>query len=181
MQTINALGVKARDGTLSIDEMAGGTFTISNGGVFGWGTLLLGQRALTACGGGANGCKGAKEKLLSLPRQQQNSSSSLNLALLQRIIPALTARPMASAPLVPLRRSMLSTPIINPPQSAILGMHATTVKPAVVNGQIVARCGGRQSTGRWLSEGGHGQSCHKHVKGKCLSLISWRCTGTDHM
>ncbi len=35
MQTINELGKKARDGTLSIDEMAGGTFTISNGGVFG--------------------------------------------------------------------------------------------------------------------------------------------------
>ncbi|KAK2079063.1 hypothetical protein QBZ16_002753 [Prototheca wickerhamii] len=69
-KTINELGKKAREGTLSIDEMAGGTFTISNGGVFG---------------------------------------------------------------------SMLSTPIINPPQSAILGMHATNVKPAVVNGQIVAR------------------------------------------
>lgn len=69
-KTINSLGAKARDGTLSIDDMAGGTFTISNGGVFG---------------------------------------------------------------------SMLSTPIINPPQSAILGMHATNMKPAVVNGQIVAR------------------------------------------
>eukprot|EP00887_Chlorella_sp_A99_P002764 scaffold6.g2764.t1 len=69
-KTINMLGKKARDGTLSIDEMAGGTFTISNGGVFG---------------------------------------------------------------------SMLSTPIINPPQSAILGMHATNMKPAVVNGQIVPR------------------------------------------
>ncbi|KFM27119.1 Dihydrolipoyllysine-residue succinyltransferase component of 2-oxoglutarate dehydrogenase complex 1, mitochondrial [Auxenochlorella protothecoides] len=69
-KTINELGKKARDGALSIDEMAGGTFTISNGGVFG---------------------------------------------------------------------SMLSTPIINPPQSAILGMHATNMKPAVVDGQIVAR------------------------------------------
>jgi 2-oxoglutarate dehydrogenase E2 component (dihydrolipoamide succinyltransferase) len=69
-KTINEFGKKARDGTLSIDEMAGGTFTISNGGVFG---------------------------------------------------------------------SMMSTPIINPPQSAILGMHATNMKPAVVNGQIVAR------------------------------------------
>jgi 2-oxoglutarate dehydrogenase E2 component (dihydrolipoamide succinyltransferase) len=71
MQTINELGRKARDGTLSIDEMAGGTFTISNGGVFG---------------------------------------------------------------------SLLSTPIINPPQSAILGMHATTMRPAVVGGQILPRC-----------------------------------------
>ena len=69
-QTINLLGKKAKDGTLSIDEMAGGTFTISNGGVFG---------------------------------------------------------------------SVLSTPIINPPQSAILGMHATNLRPAVVNGQILPR------------------------------------------
>lgn len=69
-KTINELGRKARDGTLSIDEMAGGTFTISNGGVFG---------------------------------------------------------------------SVLSTPIINPPQSAILGMHATNMRPWVVNGQIVPR------------------------------------------
>ncbi|KAI3436610.1 hypothetical protein D9Q98_006027 [Chlorella vulgaris] len=67
---INEFGRKARDGTLSIDEMAGGTFTISNGGVFG---------------------------------------------------------------------SVLSTPIINPPQSAILGMHATNMRPWVVNGQIVPR------------------------------------------
>ncbi|KAI7838140.1 hypothetical protein COHA_008071 [Chlorella ohadii] len=69
-KTINDFGRKARDGTLSIDEMAGGTFTISNGGVFG---------------------------------------------------------------------SVLSTPIINPPQSAILGMHATNMRPWVVNGQIVPR------------------------------------------
>jgi 2-oxoglutarate dehydrogenase E2 component (dihydrolipoamide succinyltransferase) len=69
-KAINALGKKARDGALSIDEMAGGTFTISNGGVFG---------------------------------------------------------------------SLMGTPIINPPQSAILGMHATNMRPAVVDGQIVAR------------------------------------------
>lgn len=67
---INELGRKARDGTLSIDEMAGGTFTISNGGVFG---------------------------------------------------------------------SLMGTPIINPPQSAILGMHATKMRPAVVDGEVVAR------------------------------------------
>lgn len=67
---INELGRKARDGALSIDEMAGGTFTISNGGVFG---------------------------------------------------------------------SLMGTPIINPPQSAILGMHATKLRPAVVDGQVVAR------------------------------------------
>ena len=35
--------------------------------------------------------------------------------------------------------SVLSTPIINPPQSAILGMHATNMRPWVVNGQIVPR------------------------------------------
>uniref|UniRef100_A0A061SJ96 dihydrolipoyllysine-residue succinyltransferase n=1 Tax=Tetraselmis sp. GSL018 TaxID=582737 RepID=A0A061SJ96_9CHLO len=69
-KTINRYGAKARDGTLSIDEMAGGTFTISNGGVFG---------------------------------------------------------------------SMLSTPIINPPQSAILGMHATINRPMVVGKEILPR------------------------------------------
>lgn len=69
-KTINELGKKARDGTLSIDEMAGGTFTISNGGVFG---------------------------------------------------------------------SLMGTPIINPPQSAILGMHATKLRPAVVGNQVLPR------------------------------------------
>ena len=63
-------GTKARDGKLSIDELSGGTFSISNGGVFG---------------------------------------------------------------------SMLSTPIINPPQSAILGVHATKDRAVVENGQIVVR------------------------------------------
>jgi 2-oxoglutarate dehydrogenase E2 component (dihydrolipoamide succinyltransferase) len=63
-------GVKARDGKLGIEEMTGGTFSISNGGVFG---------------------------------------------------------------------SMLSTPIINPPQSAILGVHATKDRAVVENGQIVVR------------------------------------------
>ena len=63
-------GGKARDGKLGIEEMTGGTFSISNGGVFG---------------------------------------------------------------------SMLSTPIINPPQSAILGVHATKDRAVVENGQIVVR------------------------------------------
>ena len=63
-------GQKARDGKLSIDELTGGTFSISNGGVFG---------------------------------------------------------------------SMLSTPIINPPQSAILGVHATKDRAVVENGQVVVR------------------------------------------
>ncbi len=67
---IAEFGVKARDGKLGIEEMSGGTFSISNGGVFG---------------------------------------------------------------------SMLSTPIINPPQSAILGVHATKDRPVVENGQIVIR------------------------------------------
>ena len=67
---IGQLGLRARDGKLSIEDMTGGTFTITNGGVFG---------------------------------------------------------------------SMMSTPIINPPQSAILGMHATKERPVVVNGQIVIR------------------------------------------
>jgi 2-oxoglutarate dehydrogenase E2 component (dihydrolipoamide succinyltransferase) len=67
---IAEFGVKARDGKLSIDELSGGTFSISNGGVFG---------------------------------------------------------------------SMLSTPIINPPQSAILGVHATKDRAVVENGQVVVR------------------------------------------
>ena len=67
---IAALGKKARDGTMSMEDLTGGTFTITNGGVFG---------------------------------------------------------------------SMLSTPILNPPQSAILGMHAIQERPMVVDGEIVVR------------------------------------------
>ena len=67
---IGEFGVKAKDGKLTLDELTGGTFSISNGGVFG---------------------------------------------------------------------SMLSTPIINPPQSAILGVHATKDRAVVENGQIVIR------------------------------------------
>ncbi|MCE7506185.1 2-oxoglutarate dehydrogenase complex dihydrolipoyllysine-residue succinyltransferase [Polynucleobacter sp. IMCC30063] len=67
---IAEFGVKAREGKLSIEELTGGTFSISNGGVFG---------------------------------------------------------------------SMLSTPIINPPQSAILGIHATKERAVVEDGQIVIR------------------------------------------
>ncbi|XP_011015462.1 PREDICTED: dihydrolipoyllysine-residue succinyltransferase component of 2-oxoglutarate dehydrogenase complex 2, mitochondrial-like isoform X1 [Populus euphratica] len=67
---INTLAKKANDGTISIDEMAGGSFTISNGGVYG---------------------------------------------------------------------SLLSTPIINPPQSAILGMHSIVSRPMVVGGTVVPR------------------------------------------
>jgi 2-oxoglutarate dehydrogenase E2 component (dihydrolipoamide succinyltransferase) len=69
-KTIAEYGRKAKEGTLTVDEMTGGTFTISNGGVFG---------------------------------------------------------------------SLLSTPIINPPQSAVLGMHRIEERPVVENGQIVAR------------------------------------------
>tara|TARA_B100000941_G_scaffold259569_1_gene210611 strand:+ start:3178 stop:4353 length:1176 start_codon:yes stop_codon:yes gene_type:complete len=68
--SIKDLAIKARDGKLKIDEMTGGTFTITNGGVFG---------------------------------------------------------------------SMLSTPIINPPQSAILGMHNIIERPVVVDGKITVR------------------------------------------
>ena len=67
---IKQFGQKAQEGTLSYEELTGGTFTISNGGVYG---------------------------------------------------------------------SMLSTPILNPPQSAILGMHNIVQRPVVVNGEIVAR------------------------------------------
>ncbi len=69
-KAIKAFGQKAQDGTLSYDELTGGTFTISNGGVYG---------------------------------------------------------------------SMLSTPILNPPQSGILGMHNVVDRPVVENGQIVIR------------------------------------------
>jgi len=67
---IGALGKKARDGQLSMEDLQGGTFTISNGGIYG---------------------------------------------------------------------SLMSTPILNPPQSGILGMHKIQERPMVVNGQIVAR------------------------------------------
>ncbi|XP_008192723.2 dihydrolipoyllysine-residue succinyltransferase component of 2-oxoglutarate dehydrogenase complex, mitochondrial [Tribolium castaneum] len=67
---INALGEKARKGSLAVEDMDGGTFTISNGGVFG---------------------------------------------------------------------SLLGTPIINPPQSAILGMHGIFERPVAVKGQVVIR------------------------------------------
>ncbi len=66
--TIGAFGKKAKDGKLTIEDMTGGTFTISNGGVFG---------------------------------------------------------------------SLLSTPIVNPPQTAILGMHKIQERPMAVNGQVV--------------------------------------------
>ena len=68
--SIKALAIKARNGKITIDEMTGGTFTITNGGVFG---------------------------------------------------------------------SMLSTPIINPPQSAILGMHNIVERPVAINGQVEVR------------------------------------------
>ncbi len=67
---LKELSTKARDGRLSLDEMSGGTFTITNGGVFG---------------------------------------------------------------------SLMSTPIINEPQSAILGMHAIKDRPIAVNGEVVIR------------------------------------------
>lgn len=69
-KTLAQLGERARDGKIGLDELSGGTFTISNGGVFG---------------------------------------------------------------------SMMGTPILNAPQSAILGMHAIKERPVVVDGQIVIR------------------------------------------
>ncbi|MFD1294856.1 2-oxoglutarate dehydrogenase complex dihydrolipoyllysine-residue succinyltransferase [Lutibacter holmesii] len=67
---VKRLAIRARDGQITVDEMTGGTFTITNGGVFG---------------------------------------------------------------------SMLSTPIINPPQSGILGMHNIVERPMAVNGEVVIR------------------------------------------
>jgi 2-oxoglutarate dehydrogenase E2 component (dihydrolipoamide succinyltransferase) len=69
-RSIGAFASRARDGSITIEELTGGTFTITNGGVFG---------------------------------------------------------------------SLLSTPIVNPPQSAILGMHKTQDRPMVVDGQVVVR------------------------------------------
>lgn len=67
---IASLGAKAKAGTLTVEDMAGGTFTVTNGGIFG---------------------------------------------------------------------SLMSTPIINVPQSAVLGMHATFQRPMAVGGQVVIR------------------------------------------
>lgn len=67
---LNNLALKAREGNITLEDMTGGSFTITNGGVFG---------------------------------------------------------------------SMMGTPIINPPQSAILGMHATKMRPVVVGNKIEAR------------------------------------------
>ena len=67
---IGDVGRRARDGKIGVEELQGGTFTITNGGIFG---------------------------------------------------------------------SMMSTPIVNPPQSAILGMHAIQERPVVVDGEVVAR------------------------------------------
>ena len=67
---VKRLAIRARDGQITVDEMTGGTFTITNGGVFG---------------------------------------------------------------------SMLSTPIINPPQSGILGMHNIVERPIAINGEVVIR------------------------------------------
>jgi len=69
-KTIAEYGKKAKEGTLTLDEMTGGTFTISNGGVFG---------------------------------------------------------------------SLLSTPILNPPQSGVLGMHRIEERPVAIDGQVVIR------------------------------------------
>jgi len=68
--SINLLGIKAREGKLAIEDMDGGTFTVSNGGVFG---------------------------------------------------------------------SLMGTPIINPPQSSILGMHGIFDRPVAVNGEVQIR------------------------------------------
>ena len=69
-KSIAAYGAKAKDNKLTMDDLTGGTFSVTNGGIFG---------------------------------------------------------------------SMMSTPILNPPQSAILGMHGITERPVVVNGEIVIR------------------------------------------
>ena len=69
-KAIKGAAVKAREGKLTLDDMQGGTFTITNGGVYG---------------------------------------------------------------------SLMSTPILNPPQSGILGMHAIKERPMAVNGQVVIR------------------------------------------
>ena len=67
---ISKLGTKAREGKITIEDLQGGTFTITNGGIYG---------------------------------------------------------------------SMLSTPILNPPQSAVLGMHNIIERPVVIDGEVVVR------------------------------------------
>ena len=69
-KTINELGLRARDGKLAMEELVGGSFTISNGGVYG---------------------------------------------------------------------SLMSSPILNPPQVGILGMHKIQERPVAINGEIVIR------------------------------------------
>jgi 2-oxoglutarate dehydrogenase E2 component (dihydrolipoamide succinyltransferase) len=69
-QSVGAFATRARDGTITLEELTGGTFTITNGGVFG---------------------------------------------------------------------SLLSTPILNQPQSAILGMHKIQERPVAIDGQVVVR------------------------------------------
>ena len=69
-KNIGKLGEKARDGKITIDDLQGGTFTITNGGIYG---------------------------------------------------------------------SMLSTPILNPPQSAVLGMHNIIQRPVIIDGNVEAR------------------------------------------
>lgn len=69
-KAVDSLGKKVRDGSIGMDDLTGGTFTITNGGIFG---------------------------------------------------------------------SLLSTPILNPPQSAILGMHAIQQRPMVVDGEVAVR------------------------------------------
>ena len=69
-KNISSLGEKARDGKITIEDLQGGTFTITNGGIYG---------------------------------------------------------------------SMLSTPILNPPQSAVLGMHNIIERPVVVDGNVIVR------------------------------------------
>ena len=69
-KNISKLGEKARDGKITIDDLQGGTFTITNGGIYG---------------------------------------------------------------------SMLSTPILNPPQSAVLGMHNIVQRPIIVDGNVEVR------------------------------------------
>lgn len=121
---IAALGKKARDGTLSVDDMAGGTFTISNGGVYG--SLLRRGTPPPPSACWLPALCSALALSISLPGRhvQVNRKSD-----------ALSPSCRACSH----QRVSCSTPIVNPPQSAILGMHAIVERPVVVKGAIVAR------------------------------------------
>ncbi|KHN83961.1 Dihydrolipoyllysine-residue succinyltransferase component of 2-oxoglutarate dehydrogenase complex, mitochondrial [Toxocara canis] len=122
-RTLAEIGDKARDGKLAIEDMEGGTFTISNGGVFGslMGTpiinppqsAILGMHAIFDRPVAVNGK--ARDGKLAIEDMEGGTFTISNGGVFG---------------------SLMGTPIINPPQSAILGMHAIFDRPVAVNGKV---------------------------------------------